>query len=242
MSSRTLFLFHGLAGDSRYLCVLASAIAEAGFANVITPDLRGHGVGDGRGPGVGEAHERGKADFAGMSANQLIQDFEELFVQIRSRYPGEEILLGGHSLGASFAIKLAANLQMIAKVSVLLWAPFLGQTSKTINQEALKYWVEQTEGGEYQVHFPEHLRTGSEVLHYHPDFLKACVATESEQIKVQQIGLIKLCFLGAQDPLFKMDQMKQIFVGSEVIKANHFSLVTESESIALQLRKLEEVF
>ena len=103
--------WHGLQYDS-----LGKSLSEAGLAEVLAPDLRGHGPHPGR---------RGDADHIG----QIEQDIADLI--LAHRREGQEVILGGMSLGGGTVIRFAAGPygEMIDRA--LLLAPFLYHDAPT---------------------------------------------------------------------------------------------------------------
>lgn len=79
-------LVHGLGEHSSRYAHVADAFGKEGFI-LFTSDLRGHG----RSGGL-----RGHYS----SAEDFLQDIDNLFVHARTRYPGLPLFLYGHSLGA----------------------------------------------------------------------------------------------------------------------------------------------
>ncbi|WP_169304738.1 alpha/beta fold hydrolase [Chloroherpeton thalassium] len=86
-----LFFIHGTSAQSRLYLPLADTLKNHGIATVLL-DLRGHGLSGGR---------RGHAP--GIDA--LVRDVRIALDTIRHAYPGKNIVLGGHSLGAGLCVK-----------------------------------------------------------------------------------------------------------------------------------------
>ncbi len=114
-----LVLFHGSGGHSLYLSELAASIANAGVAEVYTPDLRGHGA---------DPERRGDIDYI----DQLEHDAADLIAEIRRRSPGAAVVVGGHSSGGGLAIRLAGADVAEAPDGYLLLAPFLQHDAPTV--------------------------------------------------------------------------------------------------------------
>ena len=94
-SPTVLILLHGPSTHGLYLSNLSHALQDK--ANIVLPDLRGHGL---------SAHKRGDIRYSG----QLIHDLEDLILQIKAKYPKHKMILGGHSVGANLAMQYAKNL------------------------------------------------------------------------------------------------------------------------------------
>jgi alpha-beta hydrolase superfamily lysophospholipase len=103
--------WHGLAYDA-----LARRIAETGAADVILPDLRGHGPAPQR---------RGDLDDTG----QLERDLATLIAQ--ERRPGQRVVLGGHSSGGGLVLRLAGGPHGGVIDAAILLAPYLGHAAPT---------------------------------------------------------------------------------------------------------------
>jgi len=86
-----LFFIHGTSAQSRLYLPLADTLKNYGIATILL-DLRGHGLSGGR---------RGHAP--GIDA--LVRDVRIALDTVRQAYPGKNIVLGGHSLGAGLCVK-----------------------------------------------------------------------------------------------------------------------------------------
>ncbi len=114
----TLLLLHGSGGQSSYLAALGRALSGAGVAEVVTPDLRGHGHSGGRSGDVSHA-------------GQLEEDVRDFLGDLRSRSPGRRVVLGGHSLGGGLALTVAARPGDGGLAGLVLLAPFLAHDAPT---------------------------------------------------------------------------------------------------------------
>ncbi len=114
-----LILIHGSGSESRYLASLASSIAEAKIATVLTPDLRGHGENDGK---------RGDVDYIG----QLENDLDDLIMYSKQNLGAERIILAGHSSGGGFVLRFIGNPKNTKVDEAIMLAPYLGYDAPTV--------------------------------------------------------------------------------------------------------------
>jgi non-heme chloroperoxidase len=110
--SRTLVLIHGSGNHSAYLAGIGLALAAAGAAEVITPDLRGHGY---------SPERRGDID----SQEQLVEDLVDLITWLREARPRKPLILGGHSSGGGLALRFAGTHHGSTVDALLLLSPYL---------------------------------------------------------------------------------------------------------------------
>jgi len=104
--------WHGLGYDG-----LARAIAESGAADVVLPDLRGHGE---------NPERRGDIDYIG----QFEDDLADLIEIIRK--PGQKLVIGGHSSGGGLAIRFAGGKYGEMADGAVLLAPYLHYKAPTV--------------------------------------------------------------------------------------------------------------
>ena len=116
-----LVLLHAAGLDGRQLDALAAALAQDGVADVVVPDLRGHGPQPG---------ERGDLRYIG----QLEDDVAELIEH--SRGDGQEVVLGGHSWGGGLAVRFAGGPNGALIDRAVLLAPYLGHEAPTTREDA----------------------------------------------------------------------------------------------------------
>lgn len=114
---------HGSAGHGGHLHRLAAAIAATGVADVVVPDLRGHGLSGAR---------RGHAV---AYPEQMADDLDALIAAVRQRLPRRAIVLVGHSAGGGLALRRCDSVDAVA-----LLAPFFGARAPT-TRPALGGWV-----------------------------------------------------------------------------------------------------
>lgn len=222
-SDNLLLLIHGLAGDSRYLAVLAHAVAAEGLASVVTPDLRGHGV----------APHSGRASLT--SEAQLEEDMEELLVHVRMKTPASRLVWGGHSLGAGLALRLTLAGSAPWQSGLLMIAPYLPCDDET---DDLGGWL--TEEKEFmRVNMPERFRTGSEVLEYDRSFLEAAIPPKNFADRLKGRGIKTEVVLGAEDRVCRSSRVEKALAGvsgvrvREIPGASHMGIVGTDGAVAV---------
>lgn len=114
--ARLMVLVHGSGWHGEAYLPLAAAIAEAGLADVVVPDLRGHGF---------SPQRRGDIDHIG----QLEEDLADL-IRI-ARKPGQKLVLAGHSSGGGLVVRFAGGRFGSALDGAILLAPFLKYNAPT---------------------------------------------------------------------------------------------------------------
>lgn len=219
-SPNLVVLYHGVGGDSRYLAPLALALSEAGLANVVTPDFRGHGEG-----GAGRRVSLAKDD-------ELWTDFEELLIHLRRALPAEKLILGGHSLGGGFAAKLLSLPGAGAFAEAWLLAPFLSPEVATNDYGG---WLER-EGGLWRVRMPEIYRRGEEVLEYDETFLRAAQPPSLEEMRAVPAHVRLRVLLGEGDRVIdasrSRSRLAELGLTAEVLPgASHLGVVTSPAAL-----------
>lgn len=229
-SENLIILFHGVGSDSRYLAVLASMIAEKGLAQVVTPDLRGHGSSF----GVSDK----------IKANQLEVDLEELWVHLKQQHSLQQIVLAGHSMGGAFALRCASKRVIPGLRGVWAIVPHLPEKLH-LHQEDWGRWIE-VKDGQIQVQLPKAFQTGREKLSYSAEYLEAVkMDDELESMSPSSHCLVSI---GGRDPLYKNQDLKKYLQQLKTIKllyfeeANHFSIIMKKDVLESQLEALAEFF
>ncbi|MCR8828065.1 lysophospholipase [Pseudosulfitobacter koreensis] len=92
----------------------------AGDADVVVPDLRGHGLHPGR---------RGDVDYIG----QMEDDLADLIAAVAR--PGQKVVLGGHSLGGGLVVRMAGGAHGGLIDHAVLLAPFLNHFAATTRRK-----------------------------------------------------------------------------------------------------------
>ncbi len=114
-----LILLHGSGWYGQQFDALLQALAK--HADVIAPDLRGHGP---------QAKLRGDVAYIG----QLEDDIADL-IDLYAR-PEQKIILAGHSSGGGLAIRFLAGVHGHRVTSAILLAPFLKYNAPTMRPNA----------------------------------------------------------------------------------------------------------
>lgn len=114
-----LVILHGSGGHGGSYAGLGAELARRGAAEVLIPDLRGHGKG---------ASPRGDLDYIG----QFEDDLKDLVADWRA--PGQALILLGHSSGGGLAIRAVGG--GLAADGVVLLAPFLQYDAPTMRDNS----------------------------------------------------------------------------------------------------------
>ena len=114
-------LYHGSAGSSRNMTLLADALAAAGVP-AFAPDVRGQGL----------SGRRGDVDYIGQPDN----DLADLIPIVRQAYPGARLVLVGHSAGGGFALRIAGEPLGRAFSRFVLLSPYLGRAAPSNRPDA----------------------------------------------------------------------------------------------------------
>lgn len=116
-----LVMVHGSGWHGLQYHGLATRVAQAGMAEVLVPDLRGHGVNPSR---------RGDVAYVG----QLEDDLADL-VQTR-RQPGQPVVFLGHSSGGGLVVRFAGGPHGALLDGAILLAPFLQHDAPTTRAQS----------------------------------------------------------------------------------------------------------
>ncbi|MES1952866.1 alpha/beta hydrolase [Salinisphaera sp.] len=242
-NSRTwLILIHGSATDSVYLYPLAQSLAESAAANVITPDLRGHGPS----PDV-----RGDIDYI----DQLEDDLADLIAHLRDRAArGGEIVVGGHSSGAGLALRFGGSVYGDRAAGYLLLAPYLGHDAPTTRSHSggwaqpnltriIPIAMANTAGirwfngvGVLRFNMPPAQRTGRETLSYSYRLMKGFGPADYAS-DFAAIDAPVLLLAGSDDEAFRSRRYKPAIephnaaVDVDIVQgASHLGLVASDEA------------
>ena len=210
-STHTLVLFHGLVSNSMYLSTLAHRLAERKIAQVLIPDWRGHG------------DDKRKLEW--VKNHDVIQDFEEMLIQVKSRTAVERITFLGHSFGARWMLKVLADAPSALKIDQgYLVAPFLRDP-----QMKMEGWYVK-EANNYVLAWPEKLKTEKEVTEYPMAFLDHF--NMSEQQLVAALAKSKFSLIeGSEDeilsPVGDLPVQKRLIIP----EATHMGIVMDMKCI-----------
>ena len=217
-SEDLIVLYHGSGSDSRYMCVLASALAEKGIANVVTPDFRCHGV------SLNASDE--------IPMNQLEIDLEELLIHIKMQKAVQCVTLAGHSMGGGFALRIAVSDLRNQFVKFVGIAPHLPDPLET-SRPHYGGWITEDETG-FNVNFPERFRTGQEKLHYSRAFLRAVHAPLNLVDLIQKMHPSLAAVTGRFDEVVDAEKQKAVFdqlgVPMLITEANHLTVVSKVDN------------
>jgi pimeloyl-ACP methyl ester carboxylesterase len=116
-SAPLLILIHGSGWHGGGYQSLAHRLAMSDTANVIVPDLRGHGPNPNR---------RGDVEYIG----QLEDDIAELISE--TRQPSQKVVVAGHSSGGGLVIRMSGGPHRDLIDAAVLLAPFLKFDAPTV--------------------------------------------------------------------------------------------------------------
>lgn len=169
-SKNLMIILHGSGYHSRYLYKLAKTLSDNNVAQVVTPDLRGHGI---------KPATRGDIDYMG----QLDDDLDDLIQFCHNTYHAEKIFVAGHSSGGGIALRLMGNQKRPQADGYVLLSPYLSHDAPTTNAQSgwakpslIKiilahmlngfgfHWLDHTVTIKFSM--PEQYRDGSETLAY----------------------------------------------------------------------------
>lgn len=119
-SRRLMIMIHGSGCHGDQMAVMAKRLSQEGAAQVITLDMRGHGLSGG---------ERG---FATDYADQCRDDVTGFVAFVARRWPGCDLVLAGHSAGGGLVLSVAEGAADPHIRAYVLLAPFLGLGSRTV--------------------------------------------------------------------------------------------------------------
>jgi len=159
---------------------------------------------------------------------QLEDDLEDLIRDVRTQYPQEKIIVGGHSSGGGFALRCAGNPAFKDVDGFLLLAPYLGYDAPTVKPNsgdwvtvATKRWIGlsmlnnvgiQTFNGLSVLFFnrPKNLEDSLQATSYS---YRLAMSFQPHQYSedIQKIHCPTLVLVGDQDESFYSDQFSVVF-------------------------------
>lgn len=222
-SEDLIVLYHGVGSDSKYMCVLASALAASGVGTVVTPDFRGHG------------ESFGLSDL--ISPSQLIIDLEELLIHVKNQRAVSRVVLAGHSLGGGFALKVATSDSRQQFYRFIALAPYLPPALGCF-QKNFGGWVTPLGDG-FTVNMPELFRTGQEKLTYSSDYIRAAAPSDNILNLLKEYHPPVQVMIGSEDEVLLPTKQQELFnscgVNFQILpNLNHLSIVTKPQSYLAQ--------
>ncbi|WP_167760188.1 alpha/beta hydrolase [Paraburkholderia pallida] len=127
-AEQILVFIHGSSAHGRSYHHLAAAIAAAGAAKVVLPNLRGHYL---------SGRRRGDIDYVG----QLEDDIADLIAELRNQHFDGPVVLGGHSSGGGFVIRFAGGAYAKLASRFLMLSPVI-PTSSTLRGRSAGGWAQ----------------------------------------------------------------------------------------------------
>lgn len=209
-SDKIVILLHGSGWHSQYFLPLAEFISTEGMAQVITPDLRGHGS---------KPDNRGDVNYI----DQLEDDLADLVTSIKKENPNAMMIIGGHSSGGGLAIRFAGSRYRKFADAYVLLSPFLKYNAPTIRKNSggwarpytgriagltilnfmRIHWFDYLTAIEFNM--PEEARDGTETLSY-SHRLNTGYAPRNYKKDLCKITQPLLVVAGTKDESFIADQ------------------------------------
>jgi len=221
-SENLIILYHGIGSDSRYLCVLASALAQAGMGTIVTPDFRCHGASFGTSDNI--------------KVSQLEEDLEELLIHLKMERSVSTVTLAGHSMGGGFALRVAASDLSSHFSQFIALAPYLPEGFQA-HRPNYGGWIEiKAADQSIHVNMPEIFQTGHEKLVYSWDYFRAVACSDNllNDLEPKPVHIELAC--GDRDEVFDFQRYQQIFAETKVkvhtvTGVNHLTLVTRAAAL-----------
>ncbi|WP_374028167.1 alpha/beta hydrolase [Bdellovibrio bacteriovorus] len=218
-SDNLIVLYHGVGSDSRYMCVLATAMAQAGLGTVVTPDLRGHGA------------SLNAAD--PQSQHQFEIDLEELIIHIKMTRAVSRVMLAGHSLGGGFVLRVAVSDIRRQFARFLAISPYL-PPSLNVFREDFGGWISPDGNGGFKVNMPVEFVSGQEKLTYSAAYLAAVTPSKNILADLQKLQPPVQVVVAELDELIIPQRQVQLFTDAganiRVVKdLNHLTIVSKPD-------------
>lgn len=235
-SKNLMIILHGSGYHSRYLYKLAKTLSASNVAQIVTPDVRGHGI---------KPIKRGDIDYIG----QLDDDLDDLLQFCRNTYHAEKIFIAGHSSGGGLALRLMGNNKRRQADGYIMLAPYLAHDAPTTNQNSdwakpslLKiifahmlngfglHWLDHAVTINFNL--PEQYRDGSETLAY-THALTTSFSPLDYQSDIQKISKKTLIIVGENDEAMNALEYQKLLPTNTNLeltilpRVNHMGIVTD---------------
>lgn len=119
-SNLTILVIHGVLSDGFTYNKFSGLLNEATQAEVVTVDLRGHGLSSGT---------KGHIDYI----DQYADDVNDIINAIKQEKPHGKVIVAGHSMGAGISLRNAMKNEPKWDAFLMI-APLLGQDAPTMNK------------------------------------------------------------------------------------------------------------
>lgn len=198
-SRRLILLLHGISASSKYMVNLARFLSQNDFADVVTPDLRGH--------------HASQLDLQVTEQDRLLRDLQETreFLCYQKEY--DELWLCGHSMGGGLALRVLEEGILTGLTGAIAVAPSTGGGFE--NYRPIYKDFVRIEGDWTQVRIPKVLRSGDERLRYHKSFFDAVQPTANllSRLKLNLSFKSLEIVVGENDELVDPTSYSNIFKG-----------------------------
>lgn len=238
-SNNLMIILHGSGYHSRYLYKLAKNISHNQIAQVITPDLRGHGP---------QAIKKGDVDYIG----QLDDDLDDLVQFCIKTYRPKKIFVAGHSSGGGLTLRLMGNKMRRQANGYILLAPYFSHDAPTTNSKSnwakpalIKIifahmlngfglnWLDHSVTIRFNL--PKIYRDGSETLSYTHAMIASFSPTDY-RADLQKTAQKTLLIVGENDEAMNASEYSKVLPQNAVFdltilpKVNHMGIVTNEQS------------
>lgn len=238
-SNNLMIILHGSGYHSRYLHKLAKAISHNQIAQVVTPDLRGHGP---------RAFKRGDVDYIG----QIDDDLDDLVQFCIATYRPKKIFVAGHSSGGGLALRLMGNKIRHQADGYILLAPYFSHDAPTTNSKSnwakpalIKvifahilngfglHWLDHSVTIRFNL--PKKYRDGSETLAYTHALITSFSPTDYRD-DLQKTAQKTLVIVGENDEAMNASEYQKVLPRNTNIElvilpgVNHMGIVTNEHT------------
>lgn len=242
LSNNLMIILHGSGYHSRYLYKIAKSVSHNHIAQVVTPDLRGHGS---------RAIKRGDVDYIG----QLDDDLDDFVQFCIATYRPKNIFVAGHSSGGGLALRLMGNQMRRQADGYILLAPYFAHDAPTTNQKshwakpALPkvvfahilngfglHWLDHSVTIEFNL--PQKYRDGSETLAYTHALITSFSPSDYER-DLRNTTKKTLVVVGENDEAMNAAEYQKVLPQNASIelsvlpKIDHMGIVTNKHSATL---------